>query len=103
MKYTWASNEIKLKRALAVYPDNEQKCKELYIALGGLVLGESSAITEFPDLTKAPSTNAPEALKQPITQENKKVDVSPFQCKECEFVGKNDRSLALHFRKKHAK
>lgn len=103
----WAGNLSKLQRALKVYPENEQKCKDYYILLGGLVLGESSAITEYPNLTEAPSTTAPNAQNGAVAIEQPKVDitqpVSPFRCKNCEFVGKNDKSLALHFRKKHTK
>lgn len=104
--YSWAANKEKLHRALIVYPENEQKCKEMYIALGGLVLGETSATVEYPNMTQAPSTTAPEAKIEPVVQEKQKdvdLPVSKFQCKECPFIGKNDKSLALHFRKKHAK
>jgi len=119
--YSWAQNKFKLQRALQVYPENEQMCKEFYIRLGGLVLGETTAIEEYPDLTKAPPTSTstavaegktegveplqatPDAPQGAITQLNTDKVVSPFQCPQCEFIGKNDRSLALHFRKKHTK
>jgi hypothetical protein len=48
----------------------------------------------------------PKAIIEPVAIENKKVDtlqpVNQFQCKKCIFIGKNDKSLRLHFIKKHA-
>lgn len=95
--YSWALNKSKLERALKVYPENEEKCKELYKALGGLFL-EATSEEKVVDMT---ATTLPEAINEPVVQEQPKVDVSPYQCKMCAFIGKNDRSLKIHFSKNH--
>lgn len=39
---------------------------------------------------------------QPVAQEGQPEDLpEPFACPDCEFVGKNARSLAVHVRQKH--
>ena len=72
-----------------------------YHSFNGLVINKAS------QPVRKPIDSPLKAKIEPTVKEIKKVDiskpVSPFQCKECEFVGKNDKSLLMHFRRSHAK
>jgi hypothetical protein len=95
--YSWAQNKQKLDRALHIYPENEEKCKEYYKSLGGLILEATSEVKPV----EMASTTPPEAPQEATMQEQPKVEVSPYQCKLCSFIGKNERSLKIHFSKNH--
>jgi hypothetical protein len=73
MSYEWAANKTKLDRALKVYPQNEEKCKELYISLGGYVL---ETTTHTPETTTITSNSTSTSVAEGNTMGSEPISMS---------------------------
>jgi hypothetical protein len=74
--YTWAANQLKLQRAIAMAGPDEAEVKKYYISIGGLVVGEpvvapkEDVIPEFKEDIKVE-----ELIEEEIKPEPKKRNV----------------------------